>query len=79
MALRSDKYMDSKFMHIVDPKDGFLVKDCRDAQKLRLLEFLVPIIHQKKPTRVTITLGNTIFGVLEDCLVDWGVFFRDLV
>ena len=62
--------MDDKFTHVVDPMDKFLVKDCRHAWKCRLLEFLVPIIYPEKPTKVTIMLGNTIFGVLEDCPVD---------
>ena len=39
MASRSNKYVDSKFVQVVNPKDGFLVNNCRDAQKQRLLEF----------------------------------------
>ena len=73
-------YVDGKFTHVVDPKDGFPVSDCRNAWKCRLLEFLVPIIHSDKPIRITITIGNTIFGDLEgDSLVDWRLVFRDLV
>ena len=56
---------DCKFAHMVDPKDGHPVRDCRDTQKWRLLEFIVPIIHPDKPTRVMITIGNTIFGALD--------------
>ena len=64
----------------VDPKDGYLVRDCRDARHRRLLEFVVPIIHPDKPTRVTITIANTIFGALDKCrLVDWWLVFKDLV
>ena len=45
-----------------------------------MLEFIVPIVHPNKPTPVTKTLGNTIFGALEgDRLVDWGKIFMDLV
>jgi hypothetical protein len=29
-----------------------------------LLAFLVPIVYQEKPNRITITWGNTIFGAL---------------
>ena len=44
-----------------------------------MLEFLVPIVHPDKPTRVTITIGNTLFGALDGRReVDWGVVFRDL-
>ena len=45
-----------------------------------MLEFLVPIVHPDKPTRVTHTIGNTIFGALSgDRPVDWGKVFSELV
>ena len=66
-------------MHQVDPKDGYSVEDCRNGRQHRVLEFLVPIVHLDKLTRVTITIGNTIFGALDGGRkVDWGVVFRDL-
>ena len=41
---------------------------------------MVPIVHPDKPTRVTRTIGNTIFGALSgDRLVDWGKVFSELV
>ena len=44
-----------------------------------MLEFLVPIVHPDKPTQVTITIGNTLFGALDGGReVDWRVVFRDL-
>ena len=67
LANRMDTYVDSKFLHTLDPKDGYPVRDCRDARHRRLLEFVVPIIHPDKPTRVTITIGNTIFRALNGC------------
>ena len=71
LANRMDTYVDGKFLHQVDPKDGYPVRDYRDARQQRLLEFIVPIIHPDKPTRVTITIGNTIFGALDgERLVD---------
>ena len=74
-----DTFVDGKFLHMVGPKDGYMGRDCRNARHGRLLEFLVPIIHPDKPTRVTITIGNTIFGVLDGGrLVDWRLVFRDL-
>ena len=80
MANRTDLYIDSKFRTKADPKDGFPVRDCRDARERRLLEFLVPIVHPDKPTRVTRTIGNTIFGALSgDRPVDWGKVFSELV
>ena len=80
MANRTDKYVEGKFLHKVDPKDGFLVRECRNDWECRVLEFLVPIMHPDKPTRVTRTLGNTIFGALEgDRPVDWAKIFMDLV
>ena len=64
MANRTDKYVEGKFLHEVDPKDGFPVRECKDARERRLLQFLVPIVHPDKPTRVIRTLGNTIFGAI---------------
>ena len=64
MANRTDLYIEGKFRNEADPKDGFPVRDCRNARECKVLEFLVPIVHPDKPTRVTRTLGNTIFGAL---------------
>ena len=73
-------YVEGKFLHDVDPKDGFPVRECRDARERKVLEFLVPIVHLDKPTRVTRTLGNMIFGALNgDKPVDWARIFMDLV
>ena len=45
-----------------------------------MLEFLVPLLYPEKPTRVTIMVGNTIFGALSgERPVDWGVVVKDLV
>ena len=80
LANQTNTYVEGKFLYEVDPKDGFPVRDCRDARNRRLLEFIVPIIHPNKSTWVTITIGNTIFGALEgERLIDWGKVFMDLV
>ena len=80
MANRTDLYIEGKFRNEADPKDGYPVRDCRDARERRVLEFLVPIVHPNKPTRVTRTLGNTIFGALSgERTVDWAVIFMELV
>ena len=74
-----NNFVEGKFSHMVDPKDGYLISDYMDAQKHRLLEFIIPIIHPDKPTRVTITIGNTIFRALDGGhSMDWSVIFRDL-
>ena len=71
MANPTDQYVEGKFLHDVDPKDGFPVRECRNVRERRLLEFLVSIVHSDKPTRVTCTLGNTIFGAISgERLVD---------
>lgn len=46
----------------MDPKDKYLMKDWTVERERSVLEFMVPIFYLKKPTRVTVTLGNTIFG-----------------
>ena len=80
MANRTDKYVEGKFLHEVDPTDGYPVRECRDAREHRLLEFLVSIVHPDKPTRVTRTLRNTIFGAISgERSVDWAVIFMELI
>ncbi len=64
MANRKDEFVLGKFEGEVNLKDGFAVEDCIDERHRRLLQFLIPVLHPDKPTRVTITLGNTIFGAL---------------
>ena len=79
-ANQTNKFVEDKFLHDVDPKDGFPVRECRNVQECRVLEFLVSIVHPDKPTRVTRTLDNTMFGALtEDRLVDWAKILMDLV
>ena len=79
MSNRMEGHHEGRFMHQVDPKDGYSVGDCRIDRHRRLLEFIVPIVHPNKPTRVMITIGNTIFGALDGGReVDWGVVFRDM-
>ena len=78
MSNQMEGHHEGRFMHQVDPKDGYSVGDCRNDRQRRL-EFLVPIVHPDKPTRVTITIGNTIFGTLDGGReVDWGVVFQDM-
>ena len=68
------------FSDRVNPKDGYAVVDCKDLRVKRVLEFLVPLLYPEKPTRVTITVGNTIFGALSgERPVDWGIVVKDLV
>ena len=80
MASRIDRFIDGMFFGRVNPKDGNAVADCKDPRVKRVLEFLVPLLYPEKPTRVTITVGNTIFGALSrERLVDWGIVVKDLV
>ena len=45
-----------------------------------MLEFLIPILYPEKPTRVTVMVENTIFGVvMGDRPVDWGLLIYDVV
>ena len=80
LANRTDLYIEGKFRNEADPKDGFPVRDCKNPRERKLLEFLVPIVHSDKPTWVTRTIGNTIFGALSgERPVDWGRVFSELV
>ena len=64
MASWTDRFIDGMFSGHINPKDGYAVADCKDPRIKRVLEFLVPLLYPEKPTRVTITVGNTIFGAL---------------
>ena len=80
MANWTDQYIEGKFRSEADLKDGFPVRECRDPRERRLLEFVVPIVHPDKPTRVTRTIGNTIFGAISgERPVDWALIFMELV
>ena len=80
MASRTNRFIDGMFSGRVNPKDRYAVADCKDPRVKRVLEFLVPLLYPEKPTRVTITIGNTIFGALSgERPVDWGIVVKDLV
>ena len=80
MASWTNRFIDGMFSSHVNPKDGYAVADCKDPRVKRVLEFLVPLLYPEKPTRVTITVGNTIFGALSgERPVDWGIVVKDLV
>ena len=49
LANWTDKYVEGKFLHDIDPKDGFPVRECRDDWERRVLEFIVPIVHPGDP------------------------------
>ena len=72
MALRTDWYINGKFSAQVNPKDNFVVSECKEVRARRVLEFLVPLLYLEKPTRIMIMVGNTIFGALSgERPVDW--------
>lgn len=63
-ASQTDKFGSSKFSNPVNPKDGFVVSNCVNLPKRRVLKFVVPMLYPEKPTRVTVTMENSIFGSL---------------
>ena len=76
----TNKYIVGQFSKSVNPKDGYAVSDCDDFRAKQVLEFLIPILYPEKPTWVTVTVGNTIFGaLLGDRPVDWGLLIYDVV
>ena len=79
-ASRTDKFIGGKFRNAANPKDGFAIVNCEDSRAKRVLEFLIPILYLEKPTRVTVTVGNTIFGaLLGERKVDWGILLQAVV
>ena len=80
MASRTDRFINGKFFGRVNSKDGYAVVDCKEPRARKVLEFMVPLLYPEKPTRMTITVGNTIFGALSgERPIDWGVVVKDLV
>ena len=80
MASWIDRFKDGKFSTPVNPKDGYAVFECKDVRAKTVLAFLILILYPKKPTRVKITIGNTIFGALSgERLIDWAIVMRDVI
>ena len=80
MVSRTDRFIDGKFSARVNPKDGYVVVECKEVRARRVLEFLVPLLYLEKPTRITIMVDNTIFGALSRKRpVDWGHIVKDVV
>jgi hypothetical protein len=79
LASRSDKQSTGKFHNPAHNKEGYAISDCRNDRHRRVLEFLIPILYPEKPTRVTVTVANTIFGAFEDRMVHWGKVIASIV
>jgi hypothetical protein len=80
MAGRKDEYVKDCFRALPSPKDGYAIEDCTHVQHRRVLAFLVPILSPEKPNRVTVTMGNTIFGALNGGRkVNWARIITNLV
>jgi hypothetical protein len=80
MAGRKDEYVKDCFQALPSPKDGYAIEDCMDARHRRVLAFLVPILYPEKPNRITVTMGNTIFGALNGGRkVNWARIIANLV
>ena len=79
-ASRTDRFIGGKFRNAANPKDEFAIANYEDSRAKRVLEFLIPILYPEKPTRVTVTIGNTIFGaLLGEQKVDWGIVLQVVV
>ena len=77
---RKEKYTEGKFANPPHPKDGYPLLECKDPRARRMLEFVVPILYPEKPTRVTVTIRNTIFRVYtREREVNCALVMRDTV
>ena len=85
LAEQMDRFAVDKFRNPADLKDKYKASDCHDAWDQQLLEFLGPILYLEKPTWITVTVANTIFGALEDRKipaprpVNWGWLIHNIV
>ena len=79
-ATRKDFCLEGKFHTQSSSKNGYLIRECKDARERRVLAFLCPIFNPDKPLTVTLTLGSTIMLALQRKReVNWAVLLRDLV
>ena len=58
MASQIDRFIDGKFLNLVNPKDGYAMFKCKDARARRVLEFLVPILYPEKPGEYIFVSGE---------------------
>ena len=73
MAGRIGKLVDGKFRTSINPKDRHAIANCVDPRERRVLEFVIPIMYSEKLSRVTLIVGNSIFGALSEIRkVSWG-------
>ena len=80
MAERTDKLTEGKFRTSINPKNEHAVGDCVDPRERRVLVFVVPILYVEKPSRVTLKMGNPIFGALSEVRkVNWGQVLQEVV
>jgi hypothetical protein len=80
LAGRKDEYVKDCFQELPSFKDGYAIEDCTDPRHRRVLAFLVPILYPEKPNRITVTMGNTIFGALNGGRkVNWARIITNLV
>jgi hypothetical protein len=69
-----------KFQGAHDSKDGFHPANCRNDKERRVIEFILPILSPEKPKRLTITMANTLFGVMSGVRpVNWGRLIQEYV
>jgi hypothetical protein len=80
LARRKDEYVKDCFQELPSPKDGYAIEDCTNAKHRHVLAFLIPILYPEKPNRITVTMGNTIFGALNGGRkVNWARIIANLV
>ena len=80
LTSRKEDFAKDQFAGKIDAKEGYNVADCKDPRARAVLAFLIPIFYPEKPTRITVTWANTIFGSFEGKrAVDWGLLMSELI
>ena len=80
MASRKDGLVAGNFLGDVDPKEGLNPSNSRNPRERRVLKFLMPIFYREKPKRISLTMANTLFGVLFGVRpVNWGLLIHEIV
>ena len=80
MATWREKYAEGKFTNPPYPNDRYFIPEFKDLRAKRMLEFVIPIFYPMKPARMTIMVGNMVFGEYTgEWDVDWAMVMRDTI
>lgn len=77
---KNENYIASYFKGEIHQKDGYSFSQCVDGYVSHVTAFLVPLLYQEKPRRVTIRVGSTIVAAYsEEKKICWKGILLDVM